>query len=116
MPHQSHSPHPYDAIPELAGVATYTEAAQIGYSVDENVARLLRYHWIERRVMKTLVANLTSTPIWEVKCGMALHQWQSVEHVDALRGRIAEMRSPVPNLDARPPEDDLLRFTSDALN
>lgn len=97
--------HPYDSIPELAGIATYDSAARVGYSVADNVRRLLRYHWTERRLMQTLVAHLPSMPIWEVKCAMALHQWQSAEHVEALRTRIAEMRSPVPNLDVAPDDD-----------
>ena len=100
--------HPYDSIPELAGVATYASAARVGYSVAENVRRLLRYHWTERRLMQALVAHIPSMPIWEVKCAMALHQWQSAEHVEALRTRISEMRSPVPNLDA-PPDDEGIR-------
>ena len=91
--------------PELAGVATYAEAARIGFSVDENVRRLLRFHWTERRLMAILVAHLTSEPVWEVKCALALHQWQSAEHVDALRGRITEMRSPAPPLDGLPEGD-----------
>jgi len=94
--------HPYDSIPELAGVATYQSAARVGYSVAENVRHLLRYHWTERRLMQTLIAHLPSMPIWEVKCAMALHQWQSAEHVESLRTRIAEMRNPVPNLDVAP--------------
>ena len=96
------SNHPYDDIPPLAGIASCEEAARVGYSVDENVARLLRFHWVERRLMATLVAHLTAEPVWEVKCAMALHQWQSAEHVDALRTRISEMRYPVPSLDAAP--------------
>ena len=92
-------------LPELAGIATYAEAAQIGFSVDENVRRLLRYHWVERRVMQILVAHLTSEPVWEVKCALALHQWQGAEHVEWLRRRIMEMRNPTPRLDG-PPEDD----------
>lgn len=95
-------PHPYDAIPELAGVATYESAARVGFSVAENVRRLLRYHWTERRLMATLVANIPSMPIWEVKCALALHQWQSAERVDALRSRVTEMRNPVPDLDSAP--------------
>jgi hypothetical protein len=94
--------HPYDAIPELAGIATYESASLIGYSVAENAERLLRFHWTERRVMQALVAHLPAMPIWEVKCAMALHQWQRAEHADALRTRITEMRSPAPNLDASP--------------
>jgi hypothetical protein len=94
--------HPYDAIPELAGVASYRSAARVGYSVTDNAERLLRFHWTERRLMATLVAQLPSMPIWEVKCAMALHQWQCAEHADTLRTRITEMRSPAPNLDVAP--------------
>jgi hypothetical protein len=107
--------HPLDRIPELAGLATYTEAARVGYSVDENVARLLRYHWTERRLMAVLIAHLTAEPVWEVKCAFALHQWQSAEHVDALRARITEMRHPVPPLDV-PPDDALDRFLAELLH
>jgi hypothetical protein len=89
-------------IPELAGVASYAKAAQIGYSVEENVRRLLRYHWAERRIMTTMLAHLASTPVWEVKCALALHQWQSSLRIDALRRRISEMRNPVPPLDSSP--------------
>lgn len=96
---------PTHNLPELAGIATYADAARIGFSVDENVRRLLRFHWVERRLMGMLVAHLTNEPVWEVKCALALHQWQSAEHVDALRRRIAEMRNPAPRLDAIPDTD-----------
>ena len=99
--------HPYDRIPELAGTSTYEGAAHVGYSVDENVRRLLRYQWTERRLMATLVSQLPAMPVWEVKCAMALHQWQGAEHVDALRNRIGEMRNPIPRLDAVPEHDPL---------
>lgn len=101
--------HPLDRIPELAGLATYADAEHIGYSVDDNVRRLLRFHWVERRLMATLISHLPSEPVWEVKCALALHQWQSAEHVEALRTRIAEMRSPVPRLDVSP-DDELDDF------
>lgn len=96
---------PIPNLPELAGVATYADAARIGFSVEENVRRLLRFHWVERRLMRLLVAHLTSEPVWEVKCALALHQWQSAEHVDALRRRVMEMRNPVPRLDTIPEHD-----------
>ncbi len=89
-------------VPELAGLANYAEAARIGYSVEENVRRLLLYQWTERGIMTTLLSHLTAEPVWEVKCGYALHQWQAAEHVDALRRRIGEMRHPVPALDIAP--------------
>jgi len=95
-------PHPFDHIPELAGLATYADAARIGYAVDENVRRLLRFHWIERRLTSILTARIPAEPVWEVKCALALHQWQAAEHVDALRARIAEMRNPSPRLDVSP--------------
>ena len=107
--------HPFDDIPELAGLTTYDEAARVGFSVDDNVARLLRYHWTERRLMATLIAHLTAEPVWEVKCALALHQWQSAEHVSALRGRIAEMRHPVPPLDVTP-DRALDRFLAELLH
>jgi len=94
--------HAYDSIPALAGLATSADAARVGWPVNENVRRLLRLHWTERRLMSIMVAHLTAEPVWEVKCALALHQWQCAEHVDALRGRIAEMRSPVPPLDVAP--------------
>ena len=97
--------HPYDSIPELAGVATSEAAAKVGYSVDDNVRRLLRYQWTERRLMSALIAHLPGMPVWEVKCAMALHQWQSAEHVDAIRTRVSEMRNPVPKLDVAPEGD-----------
>ena len=109
---------PKSAIPELAGIATYQQGARVGYSVEENVARLLRMHWTERRLMNTMVAHLPATPIWEVKCAFALHQWYCAEHADWLRRRIAEMRHPAPPLDKSPsPEldaflDELLRAES----
>ena len=89
-------------VPELAGLARYPEAARIGYGVDENVRRLLRYQWSERRLMTTMLAHLTAEPVWEVKCALALHQWQHAEHVTWLRRRIGEMRHPVPALDSAP--------------
>ena len=97
------APDILDAIPELAGVATYKEAARVGLSVDDNVTQLLRLQWTERRLMRALVMHLPATPVWEAKCGMALHQWQCAEHVEMIRQRIGEMRNPVPSLDT-PPE------------
>jgi hypothetical protein len=35
-------------LPPLAGLATYSQAADVGYDVEANVARLLRYAWITR--------------------------------------------------------------------
>lgn len=101
-------------IPELAGQCTYEQAAGIGLSVDENVRRLLRAHWVERRLYDASVAHLPHTPEWEVKCALALHLYQDIEHVAALRRRVSEMRSPVPRMDT-PPDADLDAFLQEAL-
>lgn len=101
-------------IPELAGQCTYADAARPGISVEENVRRLLRYHWIERRLFDAAVAHLPSTPEWEVKCALALHQYQDIERVHALRRRVAEMRSPVPRMDVAP-DPALNAFLEEAL-
>lgn len=101
-------------VPELAGLGRYDEAARVGFSVDETVARLLRYQWLERSMMRALVAHLPATPEWEVKCGMALLIWQSAEHVDGFRRRISEMRHPLPALDAAP-DAALERFCNEML-
>ena len=93
---------PSIGVPELAGLGSYAEAARIGFSVDDTVARLLRYQWLERAVMRTLVAHLTATPEWEVKSALGLLQWQCAEHVESLRQRVAEMRHPLPALDQAP--------------
>ena len=89
-------------VPELAGIASYKEATKIGYSVEENVRRLLRYHWVERRLSQILVSRLAETPEWEVKGGFALHQWQDVEHATDIANRIRELRHPAPRLDRAP--------------
>lgn len=89
-------------IPELAGVATYATAARVGFSVDENVRRLVRFHWVERRLMMMAIARLPATPEWEVKCALALHQWLDVGHATSLRARITEMRNPTPRMDVAP--------------
>ena len=89
-------------IPELAGVSTYAGAGRIGFSVDENVSRLVRFHWTERRLMLIAVSHLPATPEWEVKCALAFHQWLAVGHANALRVRVTEMRNPAPRMDVAP--------------
>src|SRR5918992_1088702 len=89
-------------VPPLAGLCTLEEATRIGYSVDESVARLLRYHWIEKRLAEICAARIPNTPEWEVKGAFALHQWLDIQHADMLRNRIREMRHPMPRVDVAP--------------
>jgi hypothetical protein len=101
-------------LPGLAGLCSYEEAARIGFSVDESVRRLVRLHWVEKRLLDIAVARLPATPEWEVKCAFGLHQWLDGEHADAIRRRIGEMRSPPPSLD-RPPDAALDAFLEEVL-
>jgi hypothetical protein len=105
---------PSIAVPELAGLCDYRRAARVGLSVEANVRWLLRLHWMEKRLMEIALAHLPSTPEWEVKCALALHQWQDAEHADALRHRITEMRNPAPRLDV-PPDAGLEAFCQELL-
>jgi hypothetical protein len=103
-----------NAIPDLAGLCTWQDAARVGFSVDESVRRLLRLHWYEKRLSDIAVARLPGTPEWEVKCALALQQWQDGEHAAGIRARIAEMRSPPPRMD-RPADPALDRFLDELL-
>ena len=86
----------------MAGLCTLEEAKRIGYSVEESVRRLLRYHWIEKRLAEICAARIPSIPEWEVKGAFSLHQWLDIEHADLLRRRIREMRHPMPRVDVAP--------------
>lgn len=99
-------------LPPLGGLCSRAEAARVGYAVEDSVRRLLRYHWIEKRLMEIQVSRIPSTPEWEVKGALALHQWLDVEHADALRARIREMRRPPPRMDA-PPDERLEAFLAE---
>lgn len=103
------SPSSDRGVPPLAGVCTYEEAGDPGLSVEESVRRILRFHWVEKRLKETMVARIPSTPEWEVKGALSLHQWLDAEHAHALAGRIREMRSPPPRVD-RPPNPALNAF------
>lgn len=89
-------------IPPLAGLATYEQAERLGYSVEENVQRLLRYAWIEKRLMETALYWLAPTPEWEVKEALGLHLSLDARHTAQIRERIAEMRNPLPRMDISP--------------
>lgn len=93
---------PRIGIPALAGLCTLEAAARIGYSVDESVTRLLRYHWLEMRLAEVVAARIPSVPEWEVKGAFSLHQWLDIEHADLLRRRVREMRHPMPRIDVAP--------------
>jgi hypothetical protein len=61
------------AIPPLAGLATYAQAARVGYSVDETISLIRRYTYVERRLQELGAAFMNPTPEWEVKTTLSLH-------------------------------------------
>ena len=79
------------AIPPLAGLATYEEAARVGYSVDENVERLRRFNYVETRLHQIALAFMNPTPEWEVKGAFSLHLWLDAEHSQVLRDNLRVM-------------------------
>ena len=93
---------PRPAIPPLAGLASYAEAARPGLSVDQTVARMRHYNYVQRRLSELAAAFMNPTPEWEVKTALSLHMWLDVEHCHALRERVAELRRPPLYLDNVP--------------
>jgi hypothetical protein len=89
-------------IPPLAGLATYEEAARPGYSVDDNVALMRRYNYVEKRLYEISAAFINPTPEWEVKCALSLHIYLDGEHAQAFRQRVGELRRPPLYLDQSP--------------
>ena len=96
-----HSP-PSLGIPPLAGLATYDEAGQIGWSVDQNVERLRRLNYVKKRLYDLSAAFMNPTPEWEIKCALSLHMWLDSEHAASFRTRVAELRRPPLYLDKTP--------------
>lgn len=93
---------PSIGIPPLAGLATYDEAARVGYGVDENVELMRRYNYVETRLVEISAAFLNPTPEWEVKGALSLHLYLDAEHSQALRARVGELRRPPLFLDEAP--------------
>lgn len=106
------------SIPALVSLCTYEEAAQIRYSVQESVERLVRYAWIEKRASDMGLYWLNSTPEWEVKEALSLHLYLDTEHVALIRKRVSEMRNPAPRMDVSPDKslnnflEEILQATS----
>ena len=107
----THSAKTNPGIPPLAGLASYEEAARVGYGVDENVERMRRLNYVEARLYEISAAFMNPTPEWEVKGALSLHLYLDGEHSHALRERVAELRRPPLYLDEAP--DDRLRALMD---
>ncbi len=102
--------HPYQNLPALAGISSFSEASKPGLSVEDCVARLKRYHFALKRLMQIFQARLTAEPVYELKMAFSLHSHYCAEHCTALRERVAEMRTPPLGLDKVPDESLALFF------
>ena len=101
---------PYKNLPPLAGITSFAEARKSGLSVEDCVARLKRFHFALKRLMQIFEARLTAEPVYELKMAFSLHSHYCAEHVNALRERVAEMRTPPLGLDKTPDENLALFF------
>jgi hypothetical protein len=106
--------HPRLGIPELAGVCRYSDVDHPGLGVEENVALLKRYNWVETRLTDLLLTQVTATPEWEVKDAFCLHAWLDAEHARWLQERVAELRHPPHNFH-RAPDEALEAWLQEAL-
>jgi bacterioferritin (cytochrome b1) len=82
--------------------------------VEETVSRLVRYAWINKRLMDYGLYWLNPTPEWEIKEGLSLHTYLATEHAAPMRRRVSEMRNPPPRMDV-PPDTRLERFLNEVL-
>ncbi len=92
----------YSGLPPLVGLHTMGEAAAIGLSVGESVARLKRLHWSLKKLHNIFVSHITSTPIYELKMAFSLHAFYCAEHIGEIADRVREMRQPPYGLEVTP--------------
>jgi hypothetical protein len=92
----------YQGLPPFAGLCSPQEALKDGFSVEECVRRLKRYHYAFRRLHQILAHHITAEPIYELKMIYSHHAHLCAEHASALRARVAEMREPPLGLEQIP--------------
>jgi hypothetical protein len=92
----------FAGLPPLVGLQAMGEAATIGLTVTESVARLKRVHWSLRKLHGIFVSRITSMPIYELKMAFSLHAHYCAEHVEEFATRVREMRQPPYGLETSP--------------
>ena len=103
----------YRNLPPLAGICSFEDAQRPGFSVEECVRRLKRYHYTLKRLHQIFNNRIPSEPVYELKMTFSLHAYYCAEHVAALRLRISEMREPPLGLESVP--DDYLEILFDEI-
>lgn len=86
--------------PRLAGIADYRRLP--AFNVAENARILLRYEFIERRLLRIMAGWMPGTARWEAKFLLGRLVWEDAEHTQSLRNRILELRTSERILDRAP--------------
>lgn len=84
----------------LAGIADYRRVP--AFNVAENARILLRYEFIERRLLRVMAGWMPGVARWEAKFLLGRLVWEDAEHTQALRDRILELRTSERILDRAP--------------
>lgn len=92
----------YRGLPPLAGLGTFAQAMEPGFSVDECVLRLKRFHYAFWRLHQICVAHIPAEPVYELKMAFSLHAHLAAENDANFRSRIGEMREPPLGLEKTP--------------
>jgi pimeloyl-ACP methyl ester carboxylesterase len=69
--------------------------------VEDSSKILKRFYVAERQLMRTLAGWFVGTSQWDLKRQLAQDLWQTVQHADALRARILELRYPRRDVDRK---------------
>lgn len=73
-----------------------------GLSVAQAGERLLRFAYVEQRLMRLLASRVVSVPQRDIKALLARLQYESALHANAWRNRVVEMRTNKSKLEAAP--------------
>jgi ferritin-like metal-binding protein YciE len=69
--------------------------------VEDSSKILKRFYVAERQLMRTLAGWFVGASQWDLKRHLAEDLWQTVQHADALRSRILELRYPRRDVDRK---------------
>jgi hypothetical protein len=102
QPSHNDSINCFRGFPPLAGLCSFAESERVGYSVEEAVAYLKRFHWAMRRTWHILISRIAAEPVYELKMGYSYHAHLLAEQITQIRARVGEMREPPLGLEECP--------------
>jgi len=80
--------------------AALGDVKKLGFSVPEATGRLVRFAYVEKRLMFFCAARMVDVRDRDLKVYLGRLQYQAASRADALRGRLREMRMPKIKIDA----------------